>query len=65
MVKVDAYNEIKEYLSELSDTDIRSVEDIIRFNDEHREQEGAKPGDHPAFASGQASYSLVPGRDGI
>ena len=62
---MDAYNEIKEYLSELSDTDIRSVEDIIRFNDEHREQEGANPRDHPAFASGQVSRSLVPGRESI
>lgn len=56
---MDAYNEIKAYLSELSDTDIRSVEDIIRYNDEHREQEGANPGDHPAFASGQVSSSLI------
>lgn len=60
MVKVDAYNEIKAYLSELSDTDIRSVEDIIKFNNEHSDQEGANPGDHPAFASGQVTCSLIP-----
>ena len=54
MVKVDAYNGINAYLSELSNTCIKSVEDIIKYNDENSGTEGAYPGDHRAFTSGQA-----------
>ncbi|GKT90136.1 amidase family protein [Colletotrichum tofieldiae] len=32
VVKVDFYNNIKKYLSELQNTNIRSLEDIINFN---------------------------------
>ena len=53
VVAVDAYNGINEYLSECSGTDVRSVEDIIEFNIKNRGSEGAEPGDHPAFPSGQ------------
>ena len=53
MVKVDAYNGINAYLSELSDTCIKSVEDIIQYNENNSGTEGAYPGDHQAFPSGQ------------
>ena len=55
MVKVDAHNGINAYLSELSGTDVRSIEDIIDFNDSNTGTEGARPGDAPAFLSGQVS----------
>lgn len=53
MVKVDAYNDINAYLPRLSNNPIRSVEDIIKYNDENTGTEGAYPGDHRAFSSGQ------------
>lgn len=31
VVKVDFYNDIKRYLSELSNTQIRSLEDIVKY----------------------------------
>ncbi|KAL8849123.1 MAG: hypothetical protein Q9221_005892 [Calogaya cf. arnoldii] len=52
-IKVDFYNNLRTYLSELRNTTVRSVEDVIRFNDEHPFAEGARPGLNPAFASGQ------------
>ncbi|SLM35695.1 Amidase signature domain [Lasallia pustulata] len=53
VVKVDAYNGINAYLSDLVDTATRTVEDIIAYNTENRGTEGASPGDHAAFPSGQ------------
>lgn len=53
VVRVEAYNGIKEYLSELSGCSMTRVEDIIIHNEQNRGTEGAWPGDHPAFASGQ------------
>ena len=62
VVKVDAYNGINAYLSELSDTCIKSVEDIIKYNDDNNGTEGANPGDHQAFLSGQVrSYVMYEG----
>jgi len=55
VVRVDAYNDINAYLSQLSNTSIKSVEDIIRYNENNTGTEGAEPGDHPAFISGQVS----------
>ncbi|KAI4244027.1 MAG: hypothetical protein L6R42_010587, partial [Xanthoria sp. 1 TBL-2021] len=52
-VKVDFYNNLQSYLSELQNTTIRSVADVIRFNNEHPYAEGAEPNLNPAFASGQ------------
>ena len=53
VVKVDAYNGINNYVAQLSDTSIKSVEDIVEFNDRNTGTEGANPGDLPAFPSGQ------------
>ncbi|KAL8708171.1 MAG: hypothetical protein Q9220_006932 [cf. Caloplaca sp. 1 TL-2023] len=52
-VKTDFYNNLETYLSELSNTTIRSVADVVRFNNEHASAEGAYPDLNPAFASGQ------------
>ncbi|KAL8884450.1 MAG: hypothetical protein Q9192_006843, partial [Flavoplaca navasiana] len=53
VMKTDAYNGINAYLSQLSETSIKSVEDIVHFNDKNTGTEGARPGDIPAFSSGQ------------
>ncbi|KAL8638608.1 MAG: hypothetical protein Q9228_004258 [Teloschistes exilis] len=53
VVKVDFYNNIRSYLAELEGTDIRTLEDIVRYNNENDGSEGGHPGVNPAFASGQ------------
>lgn len=55
-VKVDFYNNIAAYLSELENTDIRSLEDIIQYNVENIGSEGGTPNVHPAFTSGQDGF---------
>ncbi|KAL8709204.1 MAG: hypothetical protein Q9225_007489 [Loekoesia sp. 1 TL-2023] len=52
-IKVDFYNNLQTYLSELSNTTIRSLADVVRFNNDHAITEGAYPNLNPAFASGQ------------
>ncbi|KUJ15916.1 amidase signature enzyme [Mollisia scopiformis] len=56
VVKVDFYNDIARYLSELNNTDTRSLEDIVRYNIENVGSEGGIPTLHPAFESGQDSF---------
>ncbi|CZT41374.1 related to glu/asp-tRNA amidotransferase subunit A [Rhynchosporium secalis] len=56
VVKTDFYNDIRAYLSELNNTDIRSVEDIIQYNINNVGTEGGLPGIHPAFAGGQDGF---------
>ncbi|KAF8857374.1 amidase signature enzyme [Acephala macrosclerotiorum] len=53
VAKVDFYNDIAAYLSELNNTDIRSLEDIVQYNLENLGSEGGLPNIHPAFPSGQ------------
>jgi amidase len=57
-VKVDFYNNIKTYLSELSNTNIRSLEDIIAYNLANDGTEGGNPWPLgiPAFYSGQDGF---------
>ncbi|KAF3391978.1 hypothetical protein DPV78_010797 [Talaromyces pinophilus] len=55
-VKVDFYNNIKSYLSDLENTNIRSLEDIVKYNDDNAGSEGGIPGVNPAFASGQDGF---------
>lgn len=57
VVKVDAYNHIKSYLAECGGTSIKSLEDVIAYNEANRGTEGAFPNDHPAFPSGQVRSS--------
>jgi amidase len=56
VVKVDFYNDIKKYLAELNNTNIRSLEDIVQFNIDNVGSEGGIPDVHPAFQSGQDSF---------
>ena len=58
VVKVDFYNNIKAYLSELENTNIRSLEDIVQFNYDNDGTEGGHPWPlgNPAFYSGQDGF---------
>ncbi|KAF2792484.1 glutamyl-tRNA amidotransferase subunit A [Melanomma pulvis-pyrius CBS 109.77] len=58
VVKVDFYNNIKAYLSELDNTNIRSLEDIVAYNYANDGSEGgnAWPLGIPAFYSGQDGF---------
>ena len=51
--KVDFYNDINSYLTELSNTTIRTLADIVKYNNDNAEAEGGSPGSNPAFPSGQ------------
>ena len=53
VVKVEAYEGINAYLSELASTDVHTLQDVVDYNRKNRGTEGAFPGDHPAFPSGQ------------
>ncbi|KAL9625937.1 MAG: hypothetical protein Q9204_007717 [Flavoplaca sp. TL-2023a] len=59
VVMTDAYNDINAYLSQLSDTSVKLVDDIVRFNIKNTGTEGARPGDIPAFSSGQDDLHQV------
>lgn len=58
VVKVDFYNNIKTYLSELENTNIRSLEDIVAYNYANDGTEGGHPWPRgvPAFYSGQDGF---------
>lgn len=51
--KVQTYYLMAEYLSKLENTPMKSLEDIVQFNDENGGSEGGHSGHHPAFADGQ------------
>lgn len=58
VVKVDFYNNVKAYLSELENTNIRSLEDIVSYNYANDGSEGGNPWPlgNPAFYSGQDGF---------
>ncbi|KAF2872364.1 amidase family protein [Massariosphaeria phaeospora] len=56
VVKVDFYNDVKAYLSELQDNSIKSVEDIIQYNLDSLGAEGGLPGVNPGFLGGQERF---------
>ena len=58
VVKLEAYQGINSYLSELSETRMNTLEDVIEYNRENSGTEGANPGDHPAFPTGQVSHAI-------
>ncbi|KAK5201212.1 hypothetical protein LTR16_003455, partial [Cryomyces antarcticus] len=55
---VDFYNNIKAYLSELQNTNVRSLEDIVAYNYANDGSEGGNPWPlgNPAFSSGQDGF---------
>lgn len=58
VVKLEAFQGINSYLAELSGTRVRTLEDVIEYNRENSGTEGANPGDHPAFPTGQVSHVI-------
>ncbi|KAI2721818.1 hypothetical protein DTO027I6_1001 [Penicillium roqueforti] len=52
-IKVDFHNNLRDYLSEVENTNVRSVEDLVQYNIDNYGSEGGLPGIHPAFGSGQ------------
>lgn len=54
-IKVDFYNNINKYLSELDNTDVKTIDDIIQYNFDYDGAEGGNPWPlgHPAWYSGQ------------
>ncbi|KAI9880468.1 MAG: hypothetical protein M1830_002820 [Pleopsidium flavum] len=65
VVKVDFYNNIKRYLAELENTNIRSLEDIVQYDTDNAGSEGGLPNVNPAFASGQDGFLASVGSKGI
>lgn len=59
VVKADFYNDIASYLSELGNTAIHSLADMIAYNIVNVGTEGGLPGVHPAFASGQDGFDAA------
>ncbi|KAF2092553.1 glutamyl-tRNA amidotransferase subunit A [Rhizodiscina lignyota] len=58
VVKVDFYNNIRDYLSELENTEIKNVEDLVTYNYANDGSEGGHPWPLgiPAFYSGQDGF---------
>ena len=52
-IKVDFYNNLRDYLSEVNNTKIKSVEDLVQNNIDNLGAEGGYPGIYPALGSGQ------------
>lgn len=65
VVKVDFYSDIKTYLGELSDSPIRSVEDMIQYNLDAVGSEGGVPGIHPGFMGGQENFHASAATKGV
>lgn len=64
LAKTDAYNGINKYLANLESNQVQSLEDVVKYNEDNTGTEGAHPGDHPAFATGQVRYTETSeGRD--
>lgn len=59
VVQVEAFQEINAYLSELSETRMKTLEDVFEYNQKNSGTEGAKPGDHSAFPTGQVSHAIT------
>ncbi|PGH09165.1 hypothetical protein GX51_00919 [Blastomyces parvus] len=60
VVKTEFYNDLKVYLSNLAanPNDVRSLDDVVKYNAAHAEKEGGHPGIHPAWPSGQDSFEM-------
>ncbi|KPI45946.1 putative amidase [Cyphellophora attinorum] len=65
VVKTDFYNDIRAYLSELNNTDLKSLEDIINYILDNFGSEGGLPGIHPAYGSGQDNFLVYNETQGI
>lgn len=57
VVKVEAYNAINAYLSELSITPTKTLEDVVSCNNSNKGIEGSNHGDTAAFPIGQVRHN--------
>lgn len=64
-VKVDFYNNIRAYLAELKNTNMRSLEDLVGYNINNYGSEGGYPNIHPAFGSGQDGFEAALATKGV
>jgi amidase len=64
-VKVDFYNNIATYLSEVSNTKMKSLQDLVDYNNKFIGTEGGVPDIHPAFGSGQDGFDASLATKGI
>jgi amidase len=53
---VNFYNNIRDYLSELNNTNLRTVEDLVAYNIDYTGVEGGIPGTVAGFKSGQDGF---------
>jgi amidase len=53
------------YLSKLKNTPVKTLEDVVRFNDENRGSEGGHAGDLPMFPDGQLLFRKCVDTKGI
>ena len=63
--KIQTYYLMQDYLSKLKNTPMKSLEDIVRYNDENRGTEGGHAGDLPAFPDGQDLFRKCVATKGI
>lgn len=54
--KVQTYYLMNQYLSKLKNTDMKTLEDIVNYNDDNRGTEGGHAGDLPAWPDGQKLF---------
>ncbi|RDA90830.1 hypothetical protein CP533_1552 [Ophiocordyceps camponoti-saundersi (nom. inval.)] len=64
-IKVDFYRNIETYLSTLGNTSIRTLQDIVDYNNAHLDTEGGRPRSHPAWYSGQDGFEASLATRGI
>jgi len=64
VAKVEAYNCINTYLGSLTQTTIRSLDDVVEYNKQNSGTEGANPGEVPAFPTGQDNLLEITARGG-
>ncbi|KAH8882953.1 amidase [Thozetella sp. PMI_491] len=65
VAKVDTYNGINAYLEKLVESPVRSLEDIVTFNDQNSGTEGGLPGHSPAFPTGQENFVAMVESKGV
>lgn len=56
MVNIDAYNDINRYLANLVESPVRTIDDVVAYNQANDGTEGAAPGIMPAFPHGQPNF---------
>lgn len=60
VAKVDAYNDINAYLrTHLTTSLVRTIEDVVRYNEENTGTEGGVPGMVRAFPDGQPNFAEI------